>query len=498
MPNLLKKDNAVLHNYQKIRMRYKQAAGAIGTPISAPLTDRHGFFQQQEQHLTERTAGLDKLFYQLINGIVEDPDYAVRKDAAIYERMMRDPQIFYCLMVRKAAVSSIPWIIKPKASLAQNSMAKRLALSCERRLKQMPRFSELLDNVMDAILPGMSLNEVVWKLSSKGEYIVKDHFPVNKDRIKFDKHGGLYLLSPQAPSYGTRVPPYKFIRHTFNTTDGSWKRPETAGYAFYGRGLADTPLYHYFHFKMIALKYFMKELERYGMPFKIFYTGPQNTELAERLHQIMLALRNDAVVSIPGKKGDVNVDIAKVSGSKNVFASFIDYVDRLITKTILGQELMTEMAGGVGSYAAATVHQSVFGMISSRDKMQVKDTLNRTLITYDAQLNTPNLAEEYIPEFGFKKSAIEDTGIFLESVMMALRLGLSVSEDQVREFTGLRAPAEGEAVIDPQRAMEAQQGSTDDSGATNNVRPGQGSKSLPERERERRQTRKQQKQQPRK
>lgn len=444
--NLRKNNNEVLEQYQQIRSRFNQRADGVSGAISAPVTDRHGFFMHRENFLTERVAGLDKLFHTLIHGIVEDPDYAVRKDVAVYERMMRDPQIYYCLMVRKSAVSSVPWIITPKPALAQDATAKRFALACERRLQQIPRFSELVDNIMDALLPGMSLNEVVWTLAPKGEYIVKDHFPVNKDRIKFDKNGALYLLSPQAPTYGLKVPPYKFIRHTFNTTDGSWKKPETAGYAFYGRGLADTPLYHYFHFKMIALKYFMKELERYGMPFKILYTGAQNSELADKMHEIMLALKNDAVVTIPGKKGDMNVDIAKVSGSKNVFATFIDYVDRLITKTILGQELMTEMPG-VGSYAAAQVHQSVFGLINTRDRMQVKDTLNRSLIAFDAQLNTPNLAPEYIPEFGFKKSAVEDTSTFLQTVMMAGRLGLEVSESQVREFTGLRAPAEGEKLI---------------------------------------------------
>lgn len=469
--NLLKDHNQVLQNYEQIRARYRSRAEGTNDSISPPLTDSHGFYLNRGNQLGERTAGLDKLFYTLINGIVEDPDFAVRKDSAIYERMMRDPQIYYCLMVRKAAVSSVPWTIKPKAALAQDPMAKRIALACEQRMQQIPRFSELIDNMMDALLPGMSLNEIVWKLSSKGSYVIKDHFPINKDRIKFDKDGGLYLLSPQDPTYGKKVPPYKFIRHTFNTTDGSWRRPETVGYAFYGKGLADTPLYHYFHFKMIALKYFMKELERYGMPFKILYTGPQNTALAEKLHTIMLALKNDAVVNIPGKKGDVNVDVAKVASSRNVFGTFIDYVDRLITKTILGQELMTEMPT-TGSYAAAQVHQSVFGLINTRDKMQLKDSVTRSLIAYDAQLNTPSLADEYIPEFGFKKSSIEDTASFLQTVLLATKLGIAISEDQVREFTGLRAPAEGEAVVTPPQDMsEEEVPNANENGSNKNVRP---------------------------
>jgi len=443
-----KKNDEVLKNYQQIRARFKRLADGVYGGNTVPITDPRGVYLFRDNYLTERVAGLDKLFYTLIRGIVEDPDYAVKKDARIYERMLRDPQIFYCLTVRKAAISSLPWVVKPKPQLAQDEMAKSIAKACERRLKQIPRFSELVDNIMDALLPGMSLNELVWKVTPQGDYVVKEHFPVNKDRIKFDKKGNVRLLSPSAPTYGRPVPPYKFIRHTFNTVDGSWKKPETAGYTFYGRGLADTPLYHYFHFKMVALKYAMKEMERYGMPFKILYTGPQNTELAERLHEIMLALKNDAVVSIPGKKGEVNVDIAKVGGSHNIFITFIDYIDRLITKTILGQELMTEMPS-VGSYAAAQVHRSVFGLINTRDRMLLKDTLNRTLLTYDAQLNTPNLAEEYIPVFDFKHSAAEDTTSFLQTVAMARELGLTISEEQVREFTGLRAPVEGEKIIPP-------------------------------------------------
>ena len=439
--------NAVVENYSKTRARFNNPQQQNA---SKPITDSHGFYVGNNGNLTERVAGLDKLFYTLVQGIVEDPDFAVRKDPQIYDRMMRDPQIFYCLMVRKAAVSSLSWTIAPKSALAHDEKAVKIAQDCERRIRQIPRFSELLDNMMDALLPGMSLNELVWKVGPKGAYLVKQHFPVSKDRIKFDKDGDIRLLSPNAPTTGRAVPPYKFIHHVYNTTDGSWARPETAGYAFYGRGLADTPLYHYFHFKMIALKFYMKEMERFGMPFKVLYTGPQNAALSEKIYDIMLALKNDAVVTIPGKKGDVNVDVAKLPPSKNLFSTFIEYVDGLTTKAILGQELMTEVPA-TGSYAAASVHRTVFGLLNTKDKMQIADSLDRSLIRYDAQLNTPEIPEEYIPEFQFKKSALEQSGEFLKTVQMALELGLAVSEAQVREYTGLREPADNERTVSPQQ-----------------------------------------------
>jgi phage gp29-like protein len=437
----------VIQNYSQIRAAYQARSEGVATPTTV-LSDPHGFFLSQPgNYLTERFASLDKLFYTLVQGVVEDPDFAVRKDSKIYEKMLRDPQIFYCLFVRKAAINGLPWNLKPAPGKEQDPMATEIARAAENRLRQIPRFSELLDNMQDALLPGLSVNELVWKLTDQKSYVVADHYPVNKDRIKFDKQGRLYLLSPAAPTTGQLCPPYKFITHIFNVVDGGWKNPSDGGYSYYGRGLADTPLYHYFYFKMMALKFMMKELERYGMPFKVLYTGPQNAQLQDKLAEIMTALKNDSVVTIPGKKGEVEVDLMTATRSGNMFALFINYIDSLITKTILGQELMTEMPG-VGSYAAASVHQSVFGLINEQDRLLVKDTMNRTLIRYDAQLNYPNVKEEFQPQFDFKKSPIEDVAGFLGTVESATRLGVTVSENQVREYTGLREPLPGEKVIE--------------------------------------------------
>lgn len=444
---VMQKIQPITERYSDIRNAFLARSEMYSSTPSAPITDPHGFFLSQPNfNLGSRFASLDKLFYTLIQGVVEDPDFAVQRDSKIYDKMLRDPQIYYCLYVRKAAISSLPWTVHPSAGLEQDETAKTIASKAEARIRQIPRITELLDNIQDALMPGISVNELVWKLSSQGEYIVSNHFPVNKDRVKFNKEGQLYLLSPKAPTTGVLCPPYKFITHRFNITDGSWKQPETGGYTYYGRGLADTPLYHYFYFKMLALKFLMKELERYGIPFKIFYSGPQNQALSDKMSEIMTALKNDSVVGIPGKKDEVNVDVISVQRSGNMFILFINYIDSLITKTILGQELMTEMPG-VGSYAAASIHKSVFGIINEQDRQLVKDTINRTLMRYDAQLNLPNVKEEYYPIFDFKKSPVEEVLAFLDTVEAATRLGVTVSVKQVREYTGLREPAKGEEII---------------------------------------------------
>lgn len=431
--------------FDQIRARYHRLIAP--TQYSSPLglTDK-GFWQTQEMQLTTQFSGLDKYFYTAVQGVVDDPDFALQKDPSIYKKMMRDPQIFYCLAVRKSAVSSVPWTIVPPSDYMYDDRALELARQAEKRLKQIPRFNRLLENILDAILPGMSANELVWEHINK-EYIVKEHLPISKDRIKFAVDGTPRLLSPKEPTRGQLIPPYKIIVHLFNATDGSWAEPSTVGYRYHGRGLADTPLYHYFYFKMMVLKFLLKSLERQGDPFKIFYTGSQNAALTAKLANIMAALHNDSVVGIPGKKGETEVDVIQPQRqTKDVFMMFIQYLDGLITRVILGQELMTELPAQ-GSYAAAQVHQTVFMMLNEQDKSSVSDTLNRTLMKYDAELNTPNVPAELRPQFSFKKSAGSDAGGFLDLVQKALSLGIEVSERQVREYTGLREPGEGERIL---------------------------------------------------
>ena len=444
------KTTDVIGNYTDIRNKFltqSNQSTASGNSNQA-LSNSQGF-SWSNASLGTRVGGLDKLFYTLVQGIVDDPDYAIKKDSKIYRRMERDPQIFYCLQVRKIATAALPWVIKTPPGFENDAQATHLASEAEKRIRQIPRPCELFTNILSALLPGLSVSELVWKLNSNGRYIVGAHFPMNKDRFKFSIDGQLRLLTKRSPYKGMALPDYKFIRHTFNATDGSWKDPADAGYIYFGRGLADTPLYHYFYFKLTALRFLMYALERYGNPSKILYTGSQNTKLASRLYEIMTALKNDSVVAIPGSAQDVKVDIIKPIPSRVLFMEFMKYVDSLVTKTILGQELMTEVSMPYGSYAAAKVHKGVFHQIVEMDRKSLVATLNTTLMRFDAELNTPNVPIELRPIFAFKSAALENATEFLSLVKGAVELGLTVSEAQIRELTGLREPLEHEAILTP-------------------------------------------------
>ncbi len=451
-PNMSNQPNDVLTKYEEIVSQYKTRAQTMGSGGSAPrVVPSNGKFYQSSTDfkvLGSRLAGFDQLFNTLINGVVDDPDYALRKDPQIYQRMLRDPQIYYCLMVRKTATSSLPWQVVPPDEFSEDAGAIKMAEDANARIKRIPQFREFLNSTLNALMTGVSINELIWKVNDDGQYVVSHHFPVDKDRFKFNKHGQLQLLKPTAPTTGELMPDHKFVIHRFQVRDGSWYRPGDAGYVFYGQGLADTPLYHYFYFKVTALRFMLKNLERNSSPFKVYYTGPQNAALASKLDQILAALQNDSVVGIPGVKGETDVQVEQARGGAELYTGLIDYVDRLITRAILGQELMTEMPA-VGSYAAAQVHASVFAKITENDRDLLQDTLNSSLMKADASLNNPGVPETMRPVFRFKSNALVDTANFLNTVMQAQQLGLEISENQVRELSGLRAPQPHEAILTP-------------------------------------------------
>ena len=438
--------------YAQERAKYKaglsMAPNALGGP-KGQLGNSHMYQANPLTTLGERYGNFDTLFYHLVSGVVEDPDYALKKDSKVYARMQRDPQIYYCLEVRKKATSSLQWAIAPPEGYTKDAGAMKLAAEATKRIKQIPRFVELLNNILSALLPGISINELVWKLNDKRQYVVKNHFPMSKDRFVFDREGTLRLKQPLSPITGVQVPDYKFLTHTFNITDGSWRNPQDAGYVYFGQGLADTPLYHYFYFKVTAIRFLLKGLERHGHPFKVFYTGGGNPALLERMNTIMLALQNDAVVAIPGRYKDVMVDVPMSRGKTeaNLFMGFIDYIDKLITRAVLLQDLMTEMPASGGSYALGQVHESVFAKVAETDKQLLEDTLNNTLMKFDAILNTPGVPTEMWPRFMFRRGTVADPTGFLSTVSSAIELGIDVSEEQLREATGLKKPIDDEDTV---------------------------------------------------
>jgi len=395
--------------------------------------------------LEERYAGIDRLFSTYMMGIVADPDFAKRKDPRIYQRMLRDPVIYSALLVRQLTTAALPWDVE---SVDESEEANQLALGYKQRLSQCRRLSETFQNMLEAILYGLSVIELMWKYTKIG-YVVERTYPVMKDRFTFTVNGELRLKTPSYPIRGVSLPFGKFIPHTHDIQDASFDKPDDAGYCFYGMGLADR-LYHIFYFKMTAIRMWLKFLERHGSPFKIAYVREGGTAY-DSMKEILLALQNDTSIAIPGMKGeDVEIETSRSGGGGAMtFAGFVsDYCDELITRAILGQTMVTSVPK-VGSYALGQVQESVLSRIVNFDKSGIEDTWNYYHVSYDMRFNVPNAPEELYPKLTFRYREPLDVEMYLRVADGVRSMGLPISEQDVREATGFRTPTKGEAIIAP-------------------------------------------------
>jgi phage gp29-like protein len=397
------------------------------------------------QSLMTRQAGLDKLFAFMADHIVPDPDIVLRRDPKLYERISRDPQVHSVFNVRKLATATLDWELVPADE--HEPVAVALADECEQRLRQFPKFYEFLDNILEGVLRGLSLQELVWHFDHEtGAFLVRGSFPVNKDRVVITDMGDLRLKTPQNSYHGVPLKPYKYVPYVYDIEDASYADPMTTTRLYHGRGIADR-LYYILYFKNNVLRFLLRALERNVSPQKILYVPPNDTTLQNKLMSILKALENDSTVVIPldksqqGTQGIVD-NAAGRSGvvASQVFQRFIEeYCDRMITKVIVGQTLTTDVPS-VGSYSLGRVHEATFNKIVRRDSTSVADTLSSTLVAFDMQINRPGVPKSLWPKFKFHFSDIVDIQMFLGAAQQLIQMGLSVSERQIREITGIKAP----------------------------------------------------------
>ena len=421
--------------------------------------DEEASSKNEQQWLGLRFADIDTLFNAFVYGILEDPDYALKKDRRIYERIERDPCVYSGIQVRALALAGRRWDMVPTE--VGNERQVKLAKEVTQKVKRVRRWAECVRDMQDCLLRGLSVQEIQWKDSEYfGTKVPTQFHSVNKDRFVFDRLGKLRLRTRGNPVFGEPVPDFKFIPHTFNTSDGSWEAPEEAGYQYFGRGLADT-LYHVFYFKMNALRFWLKYLERHGIPQKIMWHPPHAGAQADKIKTVLDNLQNSSVATIPGKKDEYEVEVIQHSSRATAgFEMFVEnYCNRWITKVILGQELMTGVPSTGGNRALGDIQQNVFGWIINFDADCLQDTLQYTLIDYIRRLDYPQIPEEVFPKFRFRVMEPPDASSYLAAMQIMIENRVPCALEQAYELTGIRPPLTQETnILDliDQQAIEQQ------------------------------------------
>lgn len=349
----------------------------------------------------------------------------------------RDLHLVGVLSTRKRAVAHLPWEVEPASDKRQD---RRVAELVTRRLQEIDNLEDGFLDLLDAISQGVAFVELDWVQVADGygirslQYRPQSWFIPDRDRV------GQWRVRDQADIIqGIELTPRRFAVHVSKAKSG-----------FPVQAALGRVLTWWWLFKSYALKDWVTYAELFGAPLRVgrFPAGTSPTD-RDALHLALRQLGVDAVATIPE---DMKIEFVEMKGATgDVHQRLADFVNREMSKGILGQTLTTE-EGKSGSRALGQVHDQVRQDILVADAKQLASTIRRDLVAplvlfhFGAGVALPRFRFDTEPEAD-QKAAADTQKVRAEVFAMARSLGIPVSIAQVQDELQIREVAAGEAVL---------------------------------------------------
>lgn len=351
----------------------------------------------------------------------------------------RDLHYLSVLGTRKRQVSQLPITVEAASDAAEHQAHAELIREF---LARDTLESELFD-ILDAIGKGFSVVEIIWETAG-GRWLPKRLAWRDPRWFEFDRIDGETIQLKGQPSGGgqglgggmTRTPlasfQFKFIQHV---------HAAKSGLAIRG-GFARAVAWCYL-FKNYGLKDWVSFCEIYGLPFRIGKYAPGASE--DDIRKLMQAVANigsDAAAVMPQSMEVEFVD-GKSTGSADLYEKLCNYLDRQISKAVLGQTATTDAdTGGLGS---GKEHGDVRADIERADAKLLAATLQRDLVVPIIQLNFGEQA--LYPRIRIGREESHDTEAMSSALQKLVPLGLKVGMSTVRDRLGFPDPEPDEEVL---------------------------------------------------
>lgn len=294
-------------------------------------------------------------------------------------------------------------------------------------------YDELFD-ILDAIGKGFSCTEILWD-TSESQWQPTRLCWRDPRWFEFDHESGeIPLLRTQGGPEPLR--PYKWIFHKSKIKSGL---PIRGGLA---RGVAWT-----FLFKSFSLRDWSIFCETYGQPLRLgkHHEGASESD-KDTLLDAVTNIGTDFAAIVP-QSMVIEFVGAKLAGNHELYEKRADWLDRQVSKLVLGQTGTTDaIAGG---YATGTVHNDVREDIETADARQLSAVLNRDLAIPMVDLNFG--PQKAYPKIGIARPDQVDVKQLVENVAMLVPMGLKVGMATMRGRLGLPEPGKDEDLLIPPR-----------------------------------------------
>ena len=295
----------------------------------------------------------------------------------------KDGDILTAVQTRQAALVSTPFEIIP-ALHDDSDKGKEIAVFCDNYIRSIPgdpdkdlgNFSQLLNYMSTAILPGFSLSEIVWQPGGGGvdgfQFIPQHNFTF-KDSMR----PRLLLAGENDPK---KLVPNKWVFHRYQYRNGDL-----------ATGGLIRPLAYIYSFRRMATIDMLRYVEKFGMPFVA-------AKIADNLWEDQKNKIASLVSNFSSDGGGVFSEsvelefITPSNGGQSPYQQVLDHFERLVTRIILGQELSTSTGGG-GSFALGQVHEQVRQDLRASDceaiSASVRSSLLRPIVAFNFGTDAP-------------------------------------------------------------------------------------------------------------
>ena len=345
---------------------------------------------------------------------------------ALAERMEeKDAQYLAVLGVRKRQVSQKHLHITPADD---TNDAMQDAELVRQFINRMTIEDELFD-MLDAVGKGYSVTEILWETSERQwmptalKWMDPRLFVFKNHRLELGNHHESEALRP-----------FQFITLSLRAKSGL---PSRGGLA--------RPMAWIYLFKNFSIRGWLEFAEIYGQPLRLgrYHNGASEEEKRTLLRAVA-GISRDAAAIIP-ESMSIEFASANARGSGELYENLASYMDRQISKLVLGQTSTIDAISG--GHAVGQEHDKVRQDIMRADARQLEATLNQQLIRPLVMLNHGARAS-------YPRLIIEDDtnerpnwDVLSKALERLVPLGLQVSEQEVRSMLGLSRPKEGDALL---------------------------------------------------
>lgn len=294
--------------------------------------------------------------------------------------------------------------------------------------------SDEMFDILDCIGKGVSFTEIIWD-SSAGQWEPvrlewRDPRWFGVDRIDLARPMMKGIAGGLEP-----LPAFKFIYGQIKAKSGLPLRS----------GLSRIAAWAYM-FKKFTERDWAIFTQTYGQPLRLGKWGSRASEAdKETLFNAVARIAGDCAAIIPESMSIEFIQTGSVGASSDLYENRADWLDRQVSKAVLGQTATTDAeVGGLGS---GKEHRQVQEDIERADAKAIAAVLNRELIRPWMQLNYGPL--KGYPRLVIGRPEAVDVERLTKAVGVMVDRGLRVKAKEMREKLGLSEPGPDDELMTP-------------------------------------------------